>query len=393
MTTVLTDDARARELREAMVTRLQADGALTDPAWAAAMRTVPRHLFVPRFFSPTGRRDGYTLTSGGDADYLRVVYADEPLVTQLDGDLDADHASAGTAYTGAPTCSSSQPSLMALMLAHLDVADRMRVLELGTGTGYNAALLSARLGDAGVTTVDIDPDLLGAARDRLAAAGYRPALAVTDGASGHPGGAPYDRLIATYGVPSISPAWIRQVTPGGLILANLATLLPSGALARLTVADDNTASGTFTDDYAGFMVSRVRRDPDALRLYEATDPGQLPVPRSTSVTASMIDEHDGLRLLAALTIPARQITIQPSGGPAEAWLLAADGSAARQTTGSDGTAVVSETGPRSLWTEAENLHRVWAGYGQPGRSQITLIVDSVGHHTIGIAGTPWSTLL
>ncbi len=106
------------------------------------------------------------------------------------------------------------------MLEALDISLGMSVLEIGTGTGYNAALLCHRLGSACVTSVDIDPALVDAARERLAALGYTPRLAARDGSAGYPPGAPYDRVIATVGVHVIPAAWIGQTREGGRILAN-----------------------------------------------------------------------------------------------------------------------------------------------------------------------------
>ena len=88
------------------------------------------------------------------------------------------------------------------MLEALEVTDGCRVLEIGTGSGYNAALLCERLGSEHVTSVHIDPDLVALARERLAANGYTPTLAA-DGADGYPRSALYDRIIATCSVPAI----------------------------------------------------------------------------------------------------------------------------------------------------------------------------------------------
>jgi protein-L-isoaspartate O-methyltransferase len=89
---------------------------------------------------------------------------------------------------------------MARVLEDLELADGMRVLEVGTGTGYNAALLSHRLGAQHVHSVDIHPCLIAAARNRLANLGYHPRLAAVDGTAGWPDHAPYDRIIATCSV-------------------------------------------------------------------------------------------------------------------------------------------------------------------------------------------------
>lgn len=165
--------------RAELVRQIRAGGHLGDPRWRAAFEEVPRHLFVPYFFVATAR--GYQRLSGSDHDpdrrarWLEGVYTDTALATYMrDGEL---------------VSSSSQPSLMAMMLEDLRVGERegtgsgCRVLEVGTGTGYNAALMAHRLGTDRVTTVDLDEEITGPARDRLAAAGYRPAVVTGDGAS------------------------------------------------------------------------------------------------------------------------------------------------------------------------------------------------------------------
>jgi SAM-dependent methyltransferase len=91
------------------------------------------------------------------------------------------------------TSSSTMPSLMARMLEALDVRDGHRVLEIGTGTGYNAALLCHRLGPRNVVSIDIDPTLVAAARSRLADLGYHPTLVAGDGTTGAVQHGPYDR--------------------------------------------------------------------------------------------------------------------------------------------------------------------------------------------------------
>jgi len=103
---------------------------------------------------------------------------------------------------------------MAVMLEALDVTDGVRVLEVGTGTGYNAALLCHRLGDQHVVTVEVDPVLAEQAQQRLAEVGYRPIVHVGDGADGYPPGAPYDRVIVTCALTSLPWKLIEQTRQG-----------------------------------------------------------------------------------------------------------------------------------------------------------------------------------
>ncbi|MCB5183417.1 methyltransferase domain-containing protein [Streptomyces antimicrobicus] len=225
----------------AQVRELAAAGVLRDPAWRAAFAAVPRHLFVPWFW--TGRGAGHERLWCEDPDperrarWLRGVYADEPLVTRIrDGEL---------------LSSSSQPSLMAKMLHALDVRDGDDVLEIGAGTGYNAALLCHRLGDEHVTTVELDEEIAESARTHLAGLGFHPAVVTGDGARGCPARAPFDRILVTCGLPRIPPAWLAQCRPGARILGPLST-----GLIALEVRDAGLAEGRFLHNPAYFVPLR-----------------------------------------------------------------------------------------------------------------------------------------
>lgn len=232
----------AARARAGLVREIEESGVWdADPAWREAFERVPRHLFVPYYF--VGVRGGYERLWGehGDARHrerwLRGAYADQPLATRLrEGEL---------------VSSSSQPSLMARMLVDLGVRDGDRVLEIGAGTGYNAALLAHRLGDDHVTTVDLDPEITESARAHLAAAGYRPAVVTGDGARGCPERAPYDRIMATCALRSVPVGWLGQCRPGARILAPVST-----GLLVLTVRDESSAVGRFLGTPAYFVALR-----------------------------------------------------------------------------------------------------------------------------------------
>ncbi|MCY0934593.1 methyltransferase domain-containing protein [Streptomyces sp. H34-S4] len=237
--------AEVRDVREtahaAQVRELTAAGALEDPHWRAAFTAVPRHVFVPYYY--TGRGAGHERLWEQDPDpglrarWLRGVYTDGPLATRLrDGEL---------------VSSSSQPSLMAKMLEALDVRDGDNVLEIGAGTGYNAALLCHRLGDELVTTVDLDEEITESARSHLARLGYHPAVVTGDGARGCPARAPFDRILVTCTIPLIPHAWLGQCRPGARILAPLST-----GLIALTVRDAEFAEGRFLHTPAYFVPLR-----------------------------------------------------------------------------------------------------------------------------------------
>ncbi|MGI8757688.1 MAG: protein-L-isoaspartate O-methyltransferase family protein [Acidimicrobiales bacterium] len=178
------------ELRERLVGQLWADGSIVSAALADAFRTVPRE----RFLSEVAEREG-----------LEAVYRNEPIVTRRDG-------------RGMPVSSSSQPTVMALMLECLAVAPGQRVLEVGAGTGYNAALLTTLAGAGGhVTSVELDPELAAQAGDALRRGGHRVDVVQGDGRRGWLAGAPYDRIIVTASSPDVPPAWFDQLVPGGLV--------------------------------------------------------------------------------------------------------------------------------------------------------------------------------
>lgn len=172
-------------LRTALADHIRDRGTFRSARVETAFRTVPRHLFLP----------------GVDT---AEAYAPRPVVTK--------RAANGTAVSSA-----SSPNLVAEMLELLEVEPGSRILEIGAATGINAALLAELTGPAGhVSTIEIDDDLADGARDSLNRAGY-PHVEVIygDGALGHPGGAPYDRIVVTAGAWDIPVAWWRQLALGG----------------------------------------------------------------------------------------------------------------------------------------------------------------------------------
>lgn len=186
--TITTPASDAERLRNALVDQIRADGNARTPAVETALRTVPRHVFVPDV-------------------PLEDAYADAPVHIKYDTD-------------GSSISCASQPGVVALMLDQLGAREGERVLELGAGTGYNAGLLAHLVGESGhVTTLDVDDDLVEGARAHLSAAGITHVEAMTrDGALGYAEGAPYDRVIATVGAHGVPHAWLQQLAPGGRLL-------------------------------------------------------------------------------------------------------------------------------------------------------------------------------
>lgn len=182
--------ASAAAARAGLADLLRSSGR-ADARVGAAIRCVPRHLFLPGV-------------------ELEQAYRDRSVVVKSDN-------------VGLPASASTQPALMAIMLGQLGLARGHRVLEVGTGTGYNAALIAWLVGARGsVVTIDVDAELTGQARANLACAGYERVKAVCgDGAAGVAEHAPYDRIIVTAGAWDVAPRWREQLGPGSRIVLPL----------------------------------------------------------------------------------------------------------------------------------------------------------------------------
>lgn len=184
-----TPAASADELRNQMVDRILGSQQLT-PRVEAALRRVERHRYVP------------------DAS-LVDAYDEKAIITHTFPD-------------GTHLSCASGPSIVAGMLNALDVQPGHRVLEIGAGTGYNAALLNTLAAGGPVTTIDINADVAAAARRNLDATGFPDVRVITrDGAEGAPEHGPYDRIIVTVGAWDIPPAWWNQLVPGGRLVVPL----------------------------------------------------------------------------------------------------------------------------------------------------------------------------
>ncbi len=173
-----------------MVEHIKDAGHLRSARIEQALRTVPRHRFVP-------------------AASFEDAYANKAITIKPGADR--------------PASCLSVPTVVAMMLGQLDPQPGDRILEIGAGTGYNAALVADLVGPTGsVTTIDIHPDVSAHARQILDETGYHQVHVVTgDGALGDPDHAPYDKMIVTVGPWDLPPAWFDQLTPGGTLVVPL----------------------------------------------------------------------------------------------------------------------------------------------------------------------------
>jgi len=204
-------DSRNREF----IAQIKYNGAITSPEVERAFLDTPRHLFLPHLS-------------------LDSVYVDDAVATHKRERSDEWLSS------------SSQPSLMAHMLELLDVHPGMRVLEIGAGTGYNAALLASLTGDPGlVHSIDISEECVAEARTNVASAGKSGIdIVCGDGLLGLPHETPFDRIIATASTYDIPLTWYDQLNDGGRLV------VPWGAppwYQRLLVFDKHGAQLVLID--------------------------------------------------------------------------------------------------------------------------------------------------
>jgi protein-L-isoaspartate O-methyltransferase len=364
---------------------------MTAPArtsWQALLREVPRDAFIPdTIWLDDDSGSGLVAVSKhrDPAAWETAVAANAPVVTQIDlGAIRPDGAG------GVPSSSCSQPSIVADMLDALDIREGMRVLEIGTGTGWNAALLARRVGPAGqVTTIEIDAHLAHTARQATAAAGYHPLVITGDGTAGYSDGAPYDRLICTASVRDVVPrAWLDQLAAGGRLVTPWGTDYANGALLTLDLDHSGVATGRFSSDLA-FM--RLRDQRRALHSWEPAEDAIAAAELTTTECRGsdldrMLNPAKGKLVIGArLANVALQVEWDKRGKGHHVLELddAATHSFARLDADLTSPApfTVRQLGPRRLWDEAEATYDWWYETGAPGPERLgTTITPS--HQTI-----------
>jgi protein-L-isoaspartate(D-aspartate) O-methyltransferase len=257
-----------QQANQQMVDRLIAEGALWSPALIAAFRATPRHAFLDRIFQFARKQERWReiIVRDPGLDELRLVYADRALVTKL--------GSPGSGLPMVPISSSSQPSLMAQMLEDLKLGPDLRVLEIGAGTGYNAALIAHVVGPGLVTSIDVDKDVLSEAWDHLRRFPERHVtVRHADGRAGFAEAAPYDRIMVTAATDDLAEPWIEQLALRGLLLAPLA-FAPGLAFIVRGAAIDGVFHGRLTRA-AYFMPLRTEGETGPGEPSPTLPPGEL----------------------------------------------------------------------------------------------------------------------
>ncbi|GGZ10299.1 methyltransferase [Streptomyces nitrosporeus] len=341
------------------------------PGWERAAWAVPRHRFLPdRIYlgeelEPCNRAEA-TET------WLRAAYTNDSVVTQIN---DGEDPGDGERWASS---SASAPGIVFRMLGMLDLAAGHRVLEIGTGTGWNAGLLAHRLGAENVTTVEVDPVLAADADMRLRKAGLAPAVVFGDGARGHASCGPYDRVEATCSVRSVPRAWVEQTRPGGIVLTPWETPWLSYGLLRLKVGVQGDASGRFSPHSAFMLMRNQRRD---LRIYrDVVRDAHQPDEYRTGLSPWAVAGDDWAAQFA-MGLQLRDVwwtwhdNPDVDGVASRLWVATTDATswAAVDRDGkSDDRFTVWQHGPRRLWNEVEAAHTWWIHAGRPGPERFGL---------------------
>ena len=201
--------------REQLVDGLRRTNRIQRESVLEAIRSVPRHEFVP---------DGHE----------NRAYKDRPLLIGHDQTISAPH-------------------MVAIMCDRIDPSPGDRVLEIGTGCGYHAAITTEIVGDGTVYSVEYVPELAETARDRLERLDYDVRVKTGDGYEGWPDHAPYDAAYLTCAASELPDSIIEQIAPGGRIVA------PIGQRnQKLVIAEkkDDGSLSQWTDGRVRFVPMR-----------------------------------------------------------------------------------------------------------------------------------------
>lgn len=277
------------------------------------------------------------------------------------------------------TSSSSDRRVVAEMLTLLDAAPGERVLEIGTGTGWSAAVMA----DAGVavTSIEVDPGIADTAGARLESGGYAVHVVTGDGALGWPEGAPYDRLIATVGAATIPPAWVLQVRLGGRLVVPLTGEWQPPGIARAGAHRDRRGAaagrsgGVHGHERPGAPAPARRRHRHRTGGVDHHHRAGGVEHRRAPLAAHRTRRGDRHRPAG----PRHHLGLAVTGrvAPGHEWLLAGDSWATVSTLDGRPFTVV-QAGPRRLVDEVLAGYRWWQDRGEPGVAAWLVTVGPVG---------------
>ncbi len=206
-------NSKIRNALNAMIAEMREKEQLFSAGIEKAISEVERHRFIPVIYLPKdGKLEKFSVNAENPEEFLlKEVYKNTPLIIDARGDK--------------VISTSSQPGVMAMMLKAIRLGPGMKVLEIGTGSGYNAAVMSEMTGSgANIYTIEVLENVGESARANLKGAGYDDVnVIIDDGGKGYASAAPYDAVIVTCSASTITASWIEQLKTGGYLSAPLAT--------------------------------------------------------------------------------------------------------------------------------------------------------------------------
>lgn len=371
---------------------LTSGGRIIDPLWHRAILRTDRAGFIPDTVWVDSRdHPGYFRpVTREDPDHARWAHEDYALAVQVDDGTPTNGPNGEPGWGRLRTSSISQPSLVVDMLQALDAEEGHRVLEIGTGTGYNTALLCHALGEDAVVSVEIDPSLAETAVKNLAQAGHHPKVVTADAAGGRAvNEEQFDRVLSTVAARGEVPfSWVEQSAKYGIIVTPFEVGNTPGVLLKLRVHGDGTATGHFIGD-APFMVLRSQR-PDTRRVRELVDEDD---PEATDglieVNPRVVAyRNTGWQLALGHLAPDLRYAVYEASedrpewaGEATVYVATPDGSwAVAEYTPEGGPYQTRQAGPRALWAEIAEAWDEWVKFDSPGRDRMGVTVDERGTH-------------
>lgn len=379
--------------RVAMVARLEESAELGPGPVREALLALPRQILMPQAYVRRSAPDAIPpcwdlLDFSRPADRVELLerlHSGDSVAVQHDGEPILGRVP-GPRRGGVMTAMSSTMSLTAGLLQQLDLRPGQRVLDVGTGAGVTASVACFVCGDEGVVTLDIDPHVTAAGRERLFALGYRPAAVTGDGTTGWASSGPYDRIFVSFAVRRVPQALVEQLAPGGRALMTLGTSSPSwpglvvverrqdGAVeAELRAVEFGHCAG------AGFDRLFLSA---AFRSTIALDGGRT----QRSRLAPPQDADRGMWLVLDHFFPglvrdfgAEDLTV---GAPeCGSWMRVKEAGHRRWD--------VTTCGPRDIWAEIQDAAGRWRAAGEPGVYRLHFDADGSQRATSPNGALTW----
>ncbi|WP_308409271.1 methyltransferase domain-containing protein [Streptomyces sp. BV129] len=387
------DTSEAVAARAAMVARLEESGALGPGSVREALLVLPRQLLMPQAYVRRSAPDEtpplwdlLDFSRPGDrAELLERLHSGDSVAIQHDGEPILGRVP-GPRRGGEMTAMSSTMSLTADLLQQLDLRAGQRVLDVGTGAGVTAAAACFVCGDDGVVTLDIDPHVTAAARERLSAIGYQPTVVTGDCTTGWPEAGPYDRIFLSFAVPRVPQSVVEQLAPGGLALMTLGTSSPSWpGLAVIRKGLDRTVEAELRavefGHRAGAGFDRLFLSAE-FRATITTADGWT----QRSWLAPPADAQRGMWLALDALRPGlvrhfgtKDLTI---GAPeCGSWMRVSEVGYHRWE--------VTTSGPRDIWAEVQDVAARWRAAGEPDTYLLHLGTDGAHRATSANGALTW----